>query len=181
MILPNIRFRTGVLRFIRRLGYRDAPPGSRRKSRLRRISNALCGRTVQPAAMRKKPSRLADTVRMRAWRDRKGGAKPATPPAAPSVLEHWLGKWRESMEERGNSPATVVMQTGHARSFIRWCHGREIRDPSWITDVSYERLCKIHAECHPRGRASGLIALAADGEMASGPLECRQWGGGAGI
>ncbi|MEI6674879.1 MAG: RHS repeat-associated core domain-containing protein [Verrucomicrobiota bacterium] len=27
--------------------------------------------------MRKKPSRLADTVRMRAWRDRKGGTKPA--------------------------------------------------------------------------------------------------------
>ncbi len=145
------------------------------------ISNEGSTRAVQSVAMRKKPSRLADTVRMRAWRHRKGGAKAATPPTPPSVLEHWLGKWRESMEERGNSPATVVMQTGHARSFIRWCHGREVRDPSWITHVSNERLCKVHAECHPRGRASGLIALAADGETACGPLECRQCGGGAGI
>ncbi|MCX6877686.1 MAG: hypothetical protein NTW21_28330 [Verrucomicrobia bacterium] len=83
--------------------------------------------------MRKKPSRLADTVRMRAWRDRKGGTKPATLPAAPSVLEHWLGKWRESMEERGNSRVTVVCQTDHARHFIRWCHDREVNDPSWIS------------------------------------------------
>lgn len=100
---------------------------------MRRISNALLVGTVQPVAMRTKPSRLADTVRMRAWRDRKGGAKAAAPPTAPSVLAHWLGKWRESMEERGSSPATVVMQTGHARSFIRWCHGREVRDPAWIS------------------------------------------------
>lgn len=83
--------------------------------------------------MRTKPTRLADTVRMRAWRDRKGGTKPAVPPATPTVLEHWLGKWRESMEERGNSPATMVAQTDHARHFIRWCHAREISDPCWIS------------------------------------------------
>jgi ribosome modulation factor len=94
------------------------------------ISNETPTRAVQPDAMRKKPSRLADTVRMRAWRDHKGDSKPATPPAAPSVLEHWLGKWRESMEERGNSRATVVAQTDHARNFIRWCHDREVKDPS---------------------------------------------------
>jgi hypothetical protein len=34
------------------------------------------------------------------------------------------------MKERGNAPATVVSQTDHAWHFIRWCHAREVRDPS---------------------------------------------------
>ena len=161
------------------------------------ISNEFRARAaVQPGAMRKKPSRLADTVRMRAWRDRKGGTKPAAPPAAPTVLEHWLAKWRESMKERGNAPATVVSQTDHAWHFIRWCHASEVRDPrvnkellghtrldttAIYTHVSNERLCKIHADCHPRGRTSGLIELTGGGETVRGPVECRQYGGGSGI
>lgn len=88
---------------------------------------------VQHNAMRNKPSRLADTVRMREWRDRKGGAEPAIESTTPTVMEHWLAKWRASIEERGNSQATVVTQTDHARHFIRWCHLREINDPSWIS------------------------------------------------
>ena len=49
------------------------------------------------------------------------------------------------------------------------------------THVSNERLCKIHADCHPRGRTSGLIELTGGGETVRGPVECRQYGGGSGI
>jgi integrase/recombinase XerD len=88
---------------------------------------------VQHNTMRNKLNRLADTVRMRAWKDRKGGIKPAIESETPTVMEHWLAKWRASIEERGNSQATVITQTDHARHFIRWCHLREINDPSWIS------------------------------------------------
>lgn len=81
---------------------------------------------------------------MKAWRDRKGGLKPPAPPVAPTVLEHWMEKWREAMAERGVRRSTSVCQLGHARSFIRWCHGRGIRDPSWIsTGLVQSWLCDL--------------------------------------
>ncbi len=83
--------------------------------------------------MKKQPTRLENTLRMRAWRDRKGGLKPPIPPRDPSVLEHWLEKWRQSMAERGTAHATLVTQTDHARHFVRWCHAKGYRDPSWIS------------------------------------------------
>jgi len=71
---------------------------------------------------------------MRAWRDRKGGTKPPDPPKDPTVFDHWLEKWRRSMAERGTARATLVTQTDHARHFIRWCHAKGFRDPSWISE-----------------------------------------------
>ena len=46
---------------------------------------------------------------------------------------------------RGNSRATVVCQTDHARHFIRWCHDREIKDPSWIFAGLAHAVGAIHA------------------------------------
>ena len=83
--------------------------------------------------MKEKSSRLENTLRMRAWRDKKGGLKPPTPPRDPSVLEHWVEKWRQSMAERGTTHATLVTQTDHARHFTRWCHAKGYRDPAWIS------------------------------------------------
>jgi len=59
--------------------------------------NQLLRRAVEHRVMKKQPTRLENTLRMRAWRDRKGGLKPPIPPRDPSVLEHWLEKWRQSM------------------------------------------------------------------------------------
>ena len=83
--------------------------------------------------MKKQLTRLENTVRMRKWRDRKGGLKPRDPPRDPTVLEHWLEKWRQSMAERATARATLVTQSDHARNFIRWSQDKGFRDPFWIS------------------------------------------------
>lgn len=83
--------------------------------------------------MKMKPTRLENTLRMRNWRQHKGGLKAPVPTQPPTLLEQWLEKWRQSMNERGVSRATMVSQFGHTRRFVRWCHARDIRDPSWIS------------------------------------------------
>ena len=95
--------------------------------------NAIPACRVQSSAMKMKPTRLENTLRMRNWRQHKGGLKAPVPTQPPTLLEQWLEKWRQSMNERGVSRATMVSQFGHTRRFVRWCHARDIRDPSWIS------------------------------------------------
>jgi hypothetical protein len=70
---------------------------------------------------------------IRAWRDNQGGLKQVPPAVAPTMLEHWLGRWEEAMAELGVRASTIATQLVHARSFARWCHGRGLRDPAWIS------------------------------------------------
>lgn len=88
---------------------------------------------VQFLAMNTRHTRSENALSMKAWRHHKGGLKAPETTAAPTLLEHWLEKWRQFMEERGTLAVTVVAQWGHGRKFVRWCQENGVTDPAWIS------------------------------------------------
>lgn len=115
---------------------------------------------VQPSAMKTKPTRLENTVRMRQWRLHKGGLKAPMPSPSPSLLEQWLEKWRQSMNERGVSSATMESQFGHTRRFVRWCHARDVRDPCWISaGLIHDWLSELANTATHRGTPPSIAAI----------------------
>lgn len=83
--------------------------------------------------MKTRPTRSESALRMKEWRQHKGGLKAPEPTVPPTLLEHWLEKWRLYMEERGTVTVTVVSQCGHGRKFVRWCEEKGVTDPAWIS------------------------------------------------
>lgn len=122
-------------------------------------------RPVQ-AGMKRDVSGIARAMGMRAWRDKKGGQKPAPPAAAPTVLDHWLAKWREAMGDRGVRDSTVTTQMFHVKAFTRWCQDQGVSDPAWIsTGLAHSWMSHLASARSRRG--APLSCATVDGAVGS--------------